>query len=118
MADSYPAIAGILTETFGVEADAVHPETTFDQLDLDSLALVELSLLLEERTGHRLEELPATATLAEAAAAVDRLVAAGPDAPAPAADPAAAGLTVTGPTATGPTATDPAAAAPAAGVRR
>ncbi|PRH75725.1 acyl carrier protein [Streptomyces solincola] len=113
MADSYPAIAGILTETFGVEADAVHPETTFDQLDLDSLALVELSLLLEERTGHRLEELPATATLAEAAAAVDRLVAAGPDVPAPSADP-----TATGSAAAGSTATDPAAAAPAAGVRR
>ncbi|MEU6485879.1 phosphopantetheine-binding protein [Streptomyces sp. NPDC046887] len=83
MADSYPAITRILTESFGVEADALRPDATFDQLELDSLALVELSLLLEERTGHRLEELPATATLAEAAAAVDRLVA-GEAEPAPA----------------------------------
>ncbi|MCK8676090.1 phosphopantetheine-binding protein [Streptomyces lichenis] len=107
MADSYPAITRILTESFGVEADALRPDATFDELELDSLALVELSLLLEERTGHRLEELPATATLAEATAAVDRLVA-GEAEPAP----AAADAGTSAPTAV-PTAADSVAGEPA-----
>ncbi|WPO74782.1 MULTISPECIES: phosphopantetheine-binding protein [unclassified Streptomyces] len=77
MSDSYPAITKVLTGTFGVDPDEVHPEATFDSLGLDSLSLAELSLLVEERTGQRLEDLPPTATLADAAAVLDRSVASG-----------------------------------------
>ncbi|MBM7169306.1 acyl carrier protein [Streptomyces sp. G44] len=83
MSDSYPAITKILTETFGVDPEEVHPEATFDSLSLDSLSLAELSLLVEERTGQRLEDLPPTATLTDAVQALDRLTSGAPDVAAP-----------------------------------
>ncbi len=46
----------VLTEEFGIEADQVTPEATFEALGLDSLDVVELTLVLEEKTGVKLED--------------------------------------------------------------
>ncbi len=46
----------VLTEDFGVPADDISPDATFEALGLDSLDVVELTLVLEERTGVKLED--------------------------------------------------------------
>jgi acyl carrier protein len=46
----------ILVDTFGVTADDVTPDATFESLGLDSLDVVELTLVLEEETGVKLED--------------------------------------------------------------
>jgi acyl carrier protein len=46
----------LLSEEFGVEADEVTPDATFEALGLDSLDVVELTLVLEEKTGVKLED--------------------------------------------------------------
>jgi acyl carrier protein len=46
----------VLTEEFGVPEDEVAAEATFESLGLDSLDVVELTLVLEERTGVKLED--------------------------------------------------------------
>ncbi|MGH3758288.1 acyl carrier protein [Actinophytocola sp.] len=44
-------LAGILVDYFGVEAEEVHPDATFAELDLDSLAIVEFALVAEKEFG-------------------------------------------------------------------
>ena len=46
----------LLSEEFGVEAEEVTPDATFEALGLDSLDVVELTLVLEEKTGVKLED--------------------------------------------------------------
>lgn len=46
----------VLTAEFGIDAAEVAPEATFEALGLDSLDVVELTLVLEERTGVKLED--------------------------------------------------------------
>ena len=46
----------VLTEEFGVPEDEVAAEATFEALGLDSLDVVELTLVLEEKTGIKLED--------------------------------------------------------------
>lgn len=46
----------VLTEEFGVPEDEVAAEATFEALGLDSLDVVELTLVLEEKTGVKLED--------------------------------------------------------------
>ena len=46
----------VLTEEFGVPEDEIAAEATFEALGLDSLDVVELTLVLEERTGVKLED--------------------------------------------------------------
>ena len=46
----------LLNEEFGVPAEDVKPEATFEALGLDSLDVVELTLVLEEKTGVKLED--------------------------------------------------------------
>ncbi len=46
----------LLTEEFGVPTEDVAPNATFEALGLDSLDVVELTLVLEERTGVKLED--------------------------------------------------------------
>jgi acyl carrier protein len=46
----------LLTDTFGVPEDQVAPDATFEALGLDSLDVVELTLVLEEETGVKLED--------------------------------------------------------------
>ncbi len=46
----------MLTEDFGVPEEDVSPDATFEALGLDSLDVVELTLVLEEKTGVKLED--------------------------------------------------------------
>ncbi|MEX2328508.1 MAG: acyl carrier protein [Nitriliruptoraceae bacterium] len=46
----------VLTDDFGVPADDIRADATFEALGLDSLDVVELTLVLEERTGVKLED--------------------------------------------------------------
>ena len=43
------AIANILVDRFEVERSEITPDSTLDDLKLDSLAIVDLQLVLEER---------------------------------------------------------------------
>ncbi|MTV27061.1 acyl carrier protein [Nitriliruptoraceae bacterium ZYF776] len=54
--DLLPTFTTVLVDTFGVPADDVTPEATFEALGLDSLDVVELTLVLEEETGVKLED--------------------------------------------------------------
>ena len=48
----FEKLAAIVAEQFGVDADTITPETTFeDDLGADSLDIVELSMALEEEFG-------------------------------------------------------------------
>jgi acyl carrier protein len=49
-------IKQILVEKFQVEAAAIAPGAVLEDLDLDSLDAVELSLVLEDRYGTRISE--------------------------------------------------------------
>ena len=46
----------LLVDTFGVPEGDVQPDATFESLGLDSLDVVELTLVLEEETGVKLED--------------------------------------------------------------
>lgn len=52
----YETFSTILTGEFGVPADDLAPDATFEALGLDSLDVVELTLVLEEQTGVKLED--------------------------------------------------------------
>ncbi|MBB4893591.1 acyl carrier protein [Streptomyces olivoverticillatus] len=79
----YDLMAHLLTEHFGVPAEEITPDSTFEQLDIDSLARVEMITLLEDHLQVTLRQEPEGTTLGEAAAYLERLVAesgAGPEA--------------------------------------
>lgn len=52
----YDRVVTILSDRLGVPADDVAPDTTFEQLDLDSLDLVEFALGAEESFGVRISD--------------------------------------------------------------
>ena len=52
----YDRVATLLSERLGVPADDISPDATFDQLDLDSLDLVEFALGAEEQFGVRISD--------------------------------------------------------------
>lgn len=54
--DLFTTFQTVLVDTFGVPADDVTPDATFEALGLDSLDVVELTLVLEEETGVKLED--------------------------------------------------------------
>ena len=54
--DLYNTFKTMLVDTFGVPEEDVSPEATFESLGLDSLDVVELTLVLEEETGVKLED--------------------------------------------------------------
>lgn len=68
------ALAELVHEFFGVPRDLLQPTATFDDLGLDSLALMELMVVLEERSGgellDRLMDLSPASTLRAAAQVV------------------------------------------------
>ena len=47
----FEKLTGLLAEQFGVEADSITMDTTFEDLGADSLDIVELSMALEEAFG-------------------------------------------------------------------
>ncbi|MGI5337576.1 acyl carrier protein [Streptomyces sp. CA-181903] len=75
MPENYEAVRSLLTDAFRIPEDVIRPEATLEQLELDSLALVELSLIIHERFGVNLggERVPADTTVAEMAARLDAL---------------------------------------------
>jgi acyl carrier protein len=58
----------LLISDFGVPAEEIAPEATFEALGLDSLDIVELTLALEDRTGVKLgdEDLEQVRTVQDA----------------------------------------------------
>ena len=52
----YDRVATILNDRLGVPAEDISPETTFEQLDLDSLDLVEFALGAEKDFGVRISD--------------------------------------------------------------
>jgi acyl carrier protein len=52
--DLLKTFTDLLTSEFGVPADEISAEATFEALGLDSLDIVELTLALEDRTGVKL----------------------------------------------------------------
>ncbi|AJE87374.1 hypothetical protein SLNWT_6998 [Streptomyces albus] len=63
-------IRSCLTERFGVDSSSLESGVTFEGLELDSLALVELSDVLQESIGVTIadDDLNAEQTIGEAAA--------------------------------------------------
>lgn len=63
----------ILTTTFGVPAEDISPDATFESLGLDSLDVVELTLVIEEELGVKIEdeELEDVRTVGDAVARVE-----------------------------------------------
>ena len=71
------AFTETVAEILGLEPDEVRPEKTWDELDADSLALTEISLVLDDAFGIRLPDVdPADMqTVGDALALVERAVA-------------------------------------------
>ncbi|MEV2255587.1 MMPL family transporter [Streptomyces sp. NPDC050147] len=73
--DTFDVIRTALTSTFRVPEEEVLASATLEQLELDSLALAEFALILEERLGVKIDSEHAgrTTTLAEVASHLDEL---------------------------------------------
>lgn len=56
MSTVYDRVSALLVDKFGVPADDLSADATFEDLDLDSLDLVEFSLACEEELGVRIED--------------------------------------------------------------
>ncbi len=54
--DLSTALTAILTDEFGVPADEVTSDATFEALGLDSLDLVEVTMIVDEQIGVKLED--------------------------------------------------------------
>jgi acyl carrier protein len=72
---SYPTIVELLTKKFDVKAEQISPQTTMDDLGLDSLSTAELLFEIGERFSIDIpDERVNFTTLGEAAALVDELM--------------------------------------------
>lgn len=73
MSAVYDKVAQLLTDKFGVPAEELSPDATFEALDLDSLDLVEFSMAAEDELGVKIsdEEAAELTTLAEAVALLE-----------------------------------------------
>jgi acyl carrier protein len=56
MATVYDKVKELLVDKFGVEEEEISPEATFEDLDLDSLDLVEFALAAEDELGVRITD--------------------------------------------------------------
>jgi len=72
MSDTLRELTHCLVQEFDVAPELARPDAALASLGLDSLALVELSLMVEDRLGATVTDLDGNATLAELAATVDR----------------------------------------------
>lgn len=73
---TYDTIADVLTTTLGRPASSVGPDTVIDELFLDSLALVELSVSLTERLGVQVSGVDRSQTLGALSDKLDGMAAA------------------------------------------
>jgi acyl carrier protein len=73
MPDIVATIHQILADDFEVPAEAISPQATLESLDLDSLALSEFALMLQERTGVKpaVGIVAKTTTVSELAASLE-----------------------------------------------
>lgn len=71
MTSSMELITNALTETFGHEVEGIAPDRTLQDLELDSLASVEMALMLQEQTGIPLDDLTPETTIGELADRID-----------------------------------------------
>ncbi|WP_416971083.1 acyl carrier protein [Streptomyces sp. 4F14] len=73
MSDIYHRMVTLLQTSFGLEADEISPEQTFNDLELDSLAMVELSLAAQEEFGVQVgdEDISAQDTVSRAAEVIE-----------------------------------------------
>jgi acyl carrier protein len=71
--EAYEVLVDRLCKHLGVSPDQIRPEATFNDLGLDSLAMVELAVVIREVHGVRPLDIGAQATLAETAAELDKL---------------------------------------------
>ena len=73
--DTYESMKRLLMTEFGVRADRIAPEATFDAMGLDSLSTVELVLEIEREFGITVSvEEARFLTFGEAVATVDAMV--------------------------------------------
>ncbi len=65
----------ILTDQFGVPEDEIEPDASFEAMGLDSLDLVEVTLVIDEELGVRIpdERLPEIETPAQAVKVISEL---------------------------------------------
>jgi acyl carrier protein len=71
MSDLHDVVAQRLSDAMGIDTSLITPNVTFVELKLDSLALVEFSVILEEEYGVAATELRPDATFGEAVALVE-----------------------------------------------
>jgi acyl carrier protein len=55
MSAVYNRVKELLVDKFGVPAEDVRPDATFEELDVDSLDLAELSQIIEDEFGVQLK---------------------------------------------------------------
>ena len=73
MTGTYDTLVDLLVGRFEVNRDDIGPEVTFDELDMDSLFLVELLLVVQSELGVSIREDTASPgdTIAGAAQCID-----------------------------------------------
>lgn len=81
MTEIYERVVAELTANFDLEESEITPDTSLRELELDSLALLELCVIFEERHGLKLVEeaaaaLPERPTVADLAAFLETSLAA------------------------------------------
>jgi len=72
MTSAYDQLVEILINQFEVRPDEIRPDITFEELELDSLFLVELELVVKRDLGVKLsEDATPRSTLADVAKLID-----------------------------------------------
>jgi acyl carrier protein len=67
----FQSISAQMSEYFGIPMEKINLESTFVELGLDSLALVEFSVVISENYGVELDDLVPDSTLAEATTLIE-----------------------------------------------
>ncbi|GHD88861.1 acyl carrier protein [Streptomyces naganishii] len=78
MSTTYDRLVDLMADHFAVDRAAIRPDVTFEELEMDSLFLVELLLAIQSEFGVRISEDAAvpTDTVAHAVELVDGEIAA------------------------------------------
>lgn len=73
MNDIYERLVALLASGFGLEPDEVGPDRTFGELEMDSLALVELGLTAQQEFGVPIadDDIRSGDTIAQAAKIIE-----------------------------------------------
>ena len=75
MTSTYHQLRRLMIEQFDVPGENLRPETTFTDLGIDSISLLEMAVILEDEFEVRLEADPSlTQTLADVAELVDKQI--------------------------------------------